>query len=40
MARRDYELPAEVLDAADRFVALANELRPVYPSDGPTERHP
>jgi hypothetical protein len=26
MAQRDYELPAEFLDAADRFVTLANEL--------------
>lgn len=26
MARPDYELPAEFLDAADRFVTLANEL--------------
>jgi hypothetical protein len=26
MARQDYELPAEFLDAADRFVALANEM--------------
>ncbi len=26
MARHDYELPAEFLDAADRFVAQANEM--------------
>jgi hypothetical protein len=26
MAQRDYELPAEFLDAADRFVTLANEI--------------
>lgn len=26
MAQRDYELPEEFLDAADRFVTLANEL--------------
>jgi len=26
MTQRDYELPAEFLDAADRFVTLANEL--------------
>jgi len=26
MAQRDYELPAEFLEAADRFVTLANEL--------------
>lgn len=26
MPTRDYELPAEFLDAADRFVTLANEL--------------
>ena len=26
MARRDYEISDEILDAADRFVALANEL--------------
>jgi hypothetical protein len=26
MARQDYELPAKFLDAADRFVALANEM--------------
>lgn len=26
MARQDYELPAEFLDAADRFVTLANEM--------------
>jgi hypothetical protein len=26
MAQREYELPEEFLDAADRFVTLANEL--------------
>jgi hypothetical protein len=26
MAQRDYELPDEFLEAADRFVTLANEL--------------
>jgi hypothetical protein len=26
MAQKNYELPAEFLDAADRFVTLANEL--------------
>lgn len=26
MAQREYELPAEFLDAADRFVTLANEM--------------
>lgn len=26
MALRDYELPEEFLDAADRFVTLANEI--------------
>jgi hypothetical protein len=26
MAQREYEIPAEFLDAADRFVTLANEI--------------
>ena len=34
MAQRDYELPAEFLDAADRFVTLANELGAIARTTG------
>jgi hypothetical protein len=34
MARQDHELPAEFLDAADRFVALANEMGADRSHDG------
>jgi hypothetical protein len=33
MAQRDYEIPAEFLDAADRFVTLANEIGTERSSD-------
>lgn len=33
MAQREYELPEEFLDAADRFVTLANELGADRPHD-------